>query len=238
MEIWTNARPWESRRPLEDSRDYIEIIPGSRKSSQYATKEVDVNTVKVKYYEDYTPTSTPTKTRFSARTSSGTKERGYVEVSDWQPTSPPGSSTLAAHSHRHALSKPPPIEVPGTEGDDITHMHLRTPDLAAKPPGWELNVTPPSSAVSEDAGSPDVVPSSPQASDAASFSVPDQVDSGGDHDPAMAMEQLVLPEAHRANGEEANGASMTHSDSLSVSNEVLPPGEDTSSPKRTASGKP
>ena len=248
LELWTNARPWENHRQLEDSKDYIEIIPSSRKNSQYTTKEVDVNT-KVKYYEDYISNSTPTETSFSIRSSSEKKERECVDVSDWQPaprapslvqsSAPPGSSTLIAHSNR-ALSKPPPIEVPSTEEDEVSQK-LRTPDSAQKPSGGKLNLVPPSPTHSEDA-SPNVVPSSPQASDAASLSVPEtppgQLDSGRDHDLSMTMEQLVLPEAHTTNGGEANGASVTHSDSLSVSNGEHQPGEDTLSPKGSASGKP
>ena len=230
LELWTNARPWETHRQFEDSRDYIEIIPSSRKNSQYTTKEVDVNT-KVKHYEDYISDLAQGKSSFSSRSSSEKKE--CVDVSDWQPTprapspiklpAPPGSSPLPA----------PPGS---TEEDEVTQK-LRTPDSAQKPPGNpELYLTPLSPAVSEDA-SPHNAPPSPQASDAASISVPEtppgQVNSVGGDDPSVAMEQLVLSEAHGTNG----GGSVTHSDSLSVSNGVHQPGEDTPSPKGSASGK-
>jgi len=58
LELWTNAKAWE-RRQLEaaahESKDYIEIIPGSsRRTSDYSSvKEVDVSTLhKVKLYHD------------------------------------------------------------------------------------------------------------------------------------------------------------------------------------------
>jgi len=59
LELWTNAKAWESRQ-LEaaklDPKDYIEIIPGSsRRTSDYPTtvKEVDFHTLnQVKYHEN------------------------------------------------------------------------------------------------------------------------------------------------------------------------------------------
>ncbi|KAG0579347.1 hypothetical protein KC19_4G092400 [Ceratodon purpureus] len=245
LELWTNARPWENTRQVEVSKDYIEIIPGSRRNSQYTTKEVDVNT-KVKYYEDYISDLAPKKTSFSSRLVLEKKERECIDVSEWQrapqtpspvqTSAPAGPSTLTAHNHR-ALSKPPPIEVPDTEEVEATQK-LSTPDSVQKQP----ELTPLSPALSEGDASHSSIAPSPQASDAALLSVPEtppgQLISSGDiHDPsATTMEQLVLPEAHmRTNEGDANEVSMTHSDSLSVSNAVHQPGEDTPSPKGSAS---
>ncbi|KAG0629397.1 hypothetical protein M758_1G100700 [Ceratodon purpureus] len=93
LELWSNARPWEIRTLEEpkrskstkdsskESRDYIEIIPGSRKNnSEYTTKEVDVNTLKVKYYEDYVPNPTPAMSR-SSNPSSENKESSVKSAS-------------------------------------------------------------------------------------------------------------------------------------------------------------
>ncbi|XP_024371611.1 uncharacterized protein [Physcomitrium patens] len=78
LELWSNARSWEIRNAEEpksfknsketskdskDSKDFIEIIPSRKNSKVYTTKEVDVNTLKVKSNEDCISSPTPAKSR-------------------------------------------------------------------------------------------------------------------------------------------------------------------------------
>jgi hypothetical protein len=130
LELWTNARPWEVRTPQKSakvsSKDYIDIIPGSRskKNSEYTTKEVDVNTLKVKYYEDYVSNPTPAMSRSSNPTSekkepvaksaspmSEKKESGAKSASPMSEKKEPGK----ASSHSVSETKEPATRSPRSE---------------------------------------------------------------------------------------------------------------------------
>jgi hypothetical protein len=63
----------ESSKGSNNSKDFIEIIPSRKNNSEYTTKEVDVNTLKVKYYEDYV--SNPTPAPKSQRSSNPVSEK-------------------------------------------------------------------------------------------------------------------------------------------------------------------
>ncbi|XP_024393202.1 uncharacterized protein [Physcomitrium patens] len=76
LELWSNARPWEIRhvedlkeskssnetsKDSKNSKEFFEIVPSRKNSKDYATKGVDINTLQVKFHEDYVSNSSPAK---------------------------------------------------------------------------------------------------------------------------------------------------------------------------------
>lgn len=99
----------EGLKGSKDSKDYIEIIP-SRKTSEYTTKEVDVNTLKVKYYEDYVPHPTPAKSVRSLNPMSEKKEPVKSSSHTFQRKEPVKSSSPMSEKREPVKSSSPMTE--------------------------------------------------------------------------------------------------------------------------------
>uniref|UniRef100_A0A7I4ADT7 DUF4005 domain-containing protein n=1 Tax=Physcomitrium patens TaxID=3218 RepID=A0A7I4ADT7_PHYPA len=229
LELWTNARPWENRKaqdPLVHSNETI----SSRRNSEYATKEVDVNTLKVKYYEDSLSNPTPAKP-FGSSTLSDQKEtpEWVALTSSPAPAHAPPSRTTA-YSHR-AHSKQAPIDFlvhPGEEEDETSQLKQRIQEVQISL--GHAKTTSACPAGSEDSNP---IPSSPQTSDTwlPELETPPGLDGSSE-----AMQQLVLPEAHRSKEGDKNGALLSDSSSLAPSANREHQSEDVSTPNGKDSG--